>query len=60
MNMLQILSVFPVLRGPKLNTELNMKCVLTSAEFRGMITSLLLLATLFLIQARMPLALLAT
>ena len=31
---------------------------LTSAEYRGMITSLLLLVTLFLIQARMPFGLL--
>ena len=35
-------------------------CSLTSAEYRGMITSLLLLATPFLIQARMLLAFLAT
>ena len=33
---------------------------LTSAKYRGTITSLLLLATLFLIEARMPLAFLAT
>jgi len=33
---------------------------LTNTEYRGMITSLVLLATLFLIQARMLLALLAT
>jgi len=37
-----------------------LRCGLTSAEYRGTITSLLLLATLFLIQARMPLAFLAT
>ena len=37
-----------------------MRCGLTSAEYRGIITSLFLLATLFLIQARMPLAFLAT
>ncbi|KAK4824310.1 hypothetical protein QYF61_013055 [Mycteria americana] len=36
------------------------RCGLTSAEYKGTITSLLLLATLFLIQARMPLAFLAT
>ena len=35
-------------------------CSLTSAEYRGMITFLLMLATLFLIQARMPLAFLST
>ncbi|KFP04029.1 Neuronal acetylcholine receptor subunit alpha-4 [Calypte anna] len=35
-------------------------CGLTSAEYRGRITSLDLLATLFLIHARMPLAFLAT
>ncbi|CAM9638949.1 unnamed protein product, partial [Bubo scandiacus] len=36
------------------------RCGLTSAEYRGKITSLSLLATLFLIQARMSLAFLAT
>ncbi|KAK4828387.1 hypothetical protein QYF61_026125 [Mycteria americana] len=36
------------------------RCGLTSAEYKGTITSLVLLATLFLIQARMPLAFLAT
>jgi len=34
-------------------------CGLTSVEYRGMITSLLLLAILFLIQARMLLTFLA-
>jgi len=45
-------------KGQKLNSYL--RCSLTSVEYRGMIISLLLLATLFLIQARMPLAFLAT
>jgi len=36
------------------------RCSLTRAGYRGTITSLLLLATLFLTQARMPLAFLAT
>ena len=39
------------LNGP--NWTQYSRCVLTSAEYRGTITSLLLLATLFLIQARM-------
>jgi len=55
--MLQQLNVFLIVRGPKLNTVLT---GLTSAEYRGMITSLLLLDTLFLIQARMSVAFLAT
>ena len=50
----QGINAFLVVRDPKLNT------VLTSAEYRGMISSLLLLATLFLMQAGMALALLAT
>ncbi|KAK4811465.1 hypothetical protein QYF61_010344 [Mycteria americana] len=37
-----------------------LSCGLTSAEYRGTIPALVLLATLFLIQARMPLAFLAT
>ncbi|KAK4810336.1 hypothetical protein QYF61_019139 [Mycteria americana] len=57
---LQPLNVSLVVRGPKLNTGFNTRCGLISAEYRGMITSLVLLATLFLIQARMPLAFLAT
>jgi len=36
------------------------RCSLTRTEYRGMITSLILMAMLFLIKARMPLALLAT
>jgi len=45
--MLQGLSFFPVVGAPKLNTALE--CSLTRAEYKGMITSLLLLAALFLI-----------
>ncbi|KAK4825790.1 hypothetical protein QYF61_002374 [Mycteria americana] len=56
---LQHLNGSLVVRGPKLNTVLG-GCGLTSAEYRGTITALLLLATLFLIQARMLLAFLAT
>lgn len=37
-----------------------MQCSLTNAEYRGGITSLVLLATKLLIQARMPSAFLAT
>ena len=36
------------------------RCSLTSVEYREMITSLVLLATLILIQTKMPLAFLAT
>ncbi|CAM9602800.1 unnamed protein product, partial [Bubo scandiacus] len=43
-----------------LYSALESRCGLTSAEYRSKITSLSLLATLFLIQARMPLAFLAT
>ena len=39
------LNVFLVLRGPKLDTGLE--CGLTNAEYKGMITSLLLLSTPF-------------
>ena len=53
---LQGLDVFLVVRGPKLNTL--SRCSLSTAEYVGMITSLL--TTLFLVQARMPLAFLTT
>jgi len=53
---LQHLNVLLVVRGPKLNTVLEMQ----PYQYRGMIISLLLLATLFLIQARVPLVFLAT
>ena len=42
------------------NWTQHSRCGLTSVQYRGMIPSLLLLATPFLIQARMPLAFLAT
>ncbi|KAK4815747.1 LOW QUALITY PROTEIN: hypothetical protein QYF61_006785 [Mycteria americana] len=54
---LQPLNVSLVVGGPKLNTAFEVWP--PSAEYRGTITSLVLLATLFLIQARMPLAFLA-
>ncbi|RMC13980.1 hypothetical protein DUI87_09064 [Hirundo rustica rustica] len=54
---LKHLNVLPKLRGPGLDTS---RCGLSSAEYRGRMTSLLMLATPFLTQARMPLALLAT
>uniref|UniRef100_A0A8D0F1A4 Ig-like domain-containing protein n=1 Tax=Strix occidentalis caurina TaxID=311401 RepID=A0A8D0F1A4_STROC len=44
----------------KFSLTLNSTCGLTSAEHRGQIPSLSLLATLVLVQARMPLAPLAT
>jgi len=44
----QNLNVLFVVRGPKLNQ--NLRCGLTSAECKGMIILLLLLATLILIQ----------
>ena len=56
LHMLQQLNVFLVVRGW---TQYS-RCGLTSAEYRGTITSLLLPATLFLIQARISLAFLAT
>ena len=46
------------MRGPKLNTILEVQP--HQCWYRGMITALLLLATLVLTQARMPLAFLAT
>ncbi|KAK4823068.1 hypothetical protein QYF61_025407 [Mycteria americana] len=52
---LQHLNVLLVVRGPKLNTVFEVQ-----PHQWGTITALLLLATLFLIQARMPLAFLAT
>ncbi|TRZ17326.1 hypothetical protein HGM15179_009775 [Zosterops borbonicus] len=52
---LQHFNVFLVMKGRKLKIELS----LTSAEYRATFTSLVLLATLLLIQARMPLATLA-
>ncbi|RMC15225.1 hypothetical protein DUI87_07409 [Hirundo rustica rustica] len=54
----QGLSILPKLRGPELDTAL--KVWPHQCQYRGRLTSLLLLATPFLIQARMPLALLAT
>ena len=58
LDMLQQLNVLLSERGPKLNTVFKVRLYYT--KYRGMITSLLLLATLFLIQARMTLACLAT
>ena len=58
---LQCLDVFLVVRGPKLNTVLRTQAVASPDVSRGgTITSLVLLATLFLIQARMSLVFLAT
>nr|XP_054483765.1 uncharacterized protein LOC129117232 [Agelaius phoeniceus]XP_054483773.1 uncharacterized protein LOC129117232 [Agelaius phoeniceus] len=54
LDVLQCLNVLPKLRGQ--NWTQHSRCGLTSAEYRARMTSLLLLATLFLIQARMPLA----
>ena len=48
-----------LLRGAQNWTQYS-RCSLTSAEYWGTITSLLLLAALFLIQARMSLAFLST
>ncbi|KAK4826411.1 hypothetical protein QYF61_008944 [Mycteria americana] len=47
-------------QGGAQNRTQYSRCSLTCAKDRGTITSLVLLATLFLIQARMPLAFLAT
>ena len=47
--MLQFFNIFLVVRVPKLNTAV-LRCSLTSAEYRGTITSLLLLTTVVLIQ----------
>ncbi|KAK4814368.1 LOW QUALITY PROTEIN: hypothetical protein QYF61_017781 [Mycteria americana] len=58
LDMLQHLNVSLVVRGPKLNTVFEVRP--HQCRVRGMITSLLLLATLFLIQARMSLAFFAT
>jgi len=58
LNTLQGLSVFLVVRAQ--NWTQYSRCNLTSAEYRGMITSLLLLAAKFLIQGRMSLIFLAT
>ncbi|XP_057887644.1 cell surface glycoprotein 1-like [Melospiza georgiana] len=55
---LKHLNVPPKLRAQ--NWMQYSRCALTSAEYRGRMTSLLLLATPFLILARMALALLAT
>ena len=46
--------------GPRTKQTHYSRCGLTRAEYRGRITSLLLLTALFLLQARMPLAFLAT
>ncbi|KAK4817702.1 hypothetical protein QYF61_026392 [Mycteria americana] len=55
---LQPLNVSLGVGGPKLNTAFEVRP--HQCRVQGTITSLVLLATLFLIQARMPLALLAT
>ena len=55
---LQQLHVFLVVRGPKMNTVLQVWS--HQCKYRGTITSLLWLATLFLIEARMLSAFLAT
>ncbi|KAK4829008.1 hypothetical protein QYF61_001764 [Mycteria americana] len=55
---LQHLNVSLVVGGPKLNTGFEVRP--HQCRVQGTITSLVLLATLFLIQARMPLAFLAT
>ncbi|KAJ7427094.1 hypothetical protein WISP_09622 [Willisornis vidua] len=46
--------------GGAQNWTQDLRCSLTNAEYLGVITALVLLATLLLIQARMPLAFLAT
>ncbi|KAK4824615.1 LOW QUALITY PROTEIN: hypothetical protein QYF61_016921 [Mycteria americana] len=51
---------FTALLWTRSSTSMSLLCGLTSAKYRGTITSLVLLATLFFIQARMPLAFLAT
>ncbi|KAK4828032.1 hypothetical protein QYF61_022809 [Mycteria americana] len=58
LDMLQHLNVFLALRDPKLNKVFEVW--LHQCKYKGMITSIVLLATLFLIKARMLLAFLAT
>ena len=59
LDMYRCLSVSLVVRSPKLNRVIEVLS-LQCQEYRVTITSLLLLATLFLIQARTPLAFLVT
>jgi len=59
LDLLQHLNVLSALRCPKLNTVLKVGSN-QWGDYRSKITSLVLLTTWFLIQARMPLAFLAT
>ena len=58
LDLLRYLHVLLVLRCPKLNTALEVRP--HQCRVQGRMTSLVLLTTLFLIQARMPLAFLVT